>query len=348
MRSMLLKLTMFLGLSAAVSVGRAQDVQPFVPVFQQDFADPFVLPQRGEFLAYATNALADGANVPMARSTNLIDWQMLRDGDALHDAMPVLPAWAREGLTWAPEVIAVTGGFVLHFTARDRRSDLQCLGTAFSVSARGPFNSSATAPLLCQTEAGGTIDSHAFRDTDGALYIYYKNDGNNPRFRQPTMIYAQRLTSDGLSVSGPAVVLMRNDIPWEAHVIEAPTMVRRGSRYFMFYSANHFGWETHQRLSPYAMGYAVCDGPMGPCIDAPDNPILHSYNDRRAGCLSGPGHQSVFTVGDRMFISFHAWAATRGCRKLDNRRYLYIAPLLWEGDVPRLGNSLRAIARPSR
>jgi beta-xylosidase len=341
-----------LGLAAIalLSVGSAiaqkrEGERPFVPVFEQDFADPFVLVQPGEFLAYATNALDDAANLPMARSTNLVDWDMLRDGERLHDAMPTLPVWARRGLTWAPEVIAVDGGFAVHFTARDTSSDLQCLGAAFSTSPRGPFTSAATAPLVCQTEAGGTIDSHPFRDSDGALYLYYKNDGNNPKFRLPTTIYAQRLSADGQSVEGPAVPLLTNDTAWEAHVIEAPTMVKRGTRYVMFYSANHFGWENHQRLSPYAFGYATCESPLGPCVDGPTNPIIHSYNDRRAGCLSGPGHQSVFSVGNRQFVSFHAWAATRGCRKFANRRHLYIAPLLWDGDVPRLANGLRRKAQ---
>ena len=53
---------------------------------------------------------------------------------------------------------------------------------------------------------------------------------------------------------------------------------------------------------------------------AKDNPILHSFSDREAGCLSGPGHQSIFKVGARTFMSFHAWQATSGCRKADDRR----------------------------
>lgn len=337
-------LASFAGSLLALAAGgpvAAQPDPPFVPVFETDFPDPAVLLDNGEFLAYATNALGDRANVQMARSKDLVNWQLVTDGERLHDAMPVLPPWAKPGWTWAPEVIRTGTGYVLHFTARDRESDLQCLGAAFSTSPLGPFVSTATRPLVCQTELGGTIDSHPFRDADGQLYLYYKSDANNPRFGKETDIFVQRLSDDALSVSGEPVALLRNDTEWEAHVIEAPTMVRRGERYLLFFSANHFGWETHQRLSPYAMGYAVCAGPMGPCTDAPENPILHSYNDREAGCLSGPGHQSVFSVGERQFVSFHAWSATRGCRRADKGRYLYIAPLLWEGDTPRLGVSLR-------
>ncbi len=323
----------------------ADEPPPFVPVFETDFPDPFILGHGGRFLAYATNAHRNQANVQMATSDNLVDWALIRDGEGLHDAMPELPAWARPGFTWAPEVMEVDGGFLLYFSARERSSGLQCVGVARSTDPRGPFVSQGAEPLLCQREEGGTIDASPFRDSDGQLYLYYKNDGNNPQFRRPTSIWVQRLSADGLSLVGEPVALLRNDAEWEAHVIEAPAMIKNGERYTLFYSANHFGWETHQRLSPYAMGYATCQGPMGPCADAPNNPILYSYNNREAGCLSGPGHQNLFQVGNRHFIAFHAWSATRGCRRGEGRRYLYIAPLLWRDGAPQIGVSLRPAAR---
>jgi beta-xylosidase len=335
-----------LALAGAAVQASAPDNRPFVPAFATDFPDPFVLRYGDEFLAYATNAQGDRANVQMAHSANLVDWALVAEGDKLHDAMPDLPSWARKGFTWAPEVLRTKDGFVLHFTAKDRASDLQCIGAAFSTSPYGPFRSNADKPLVCQTDIGGTIDSHAFHDKDGQNYLYYKNDGNNPKFGKPTEIFVQRLSADGLRVEGEPVALLRNDTSWEAHVIEAPTMVRHEDSYVLFYSANHFGWEKDQRLSPYAIGYAVCKGPMGPCTDSPRNPILYSYNDRKAGCLSGPGHQSVFDAGGKQFIAFHGWAATRGCRRFDSRRYLYVAPLLWTDGAPQIGVSLRR--RPVR
>ncbi len=332
-------------LCATATAASPPSEQLFVPVLTVDFPDPFILRNGNEFLAYATNATGDRANVQMARSSNMVDWALISENGKLHDAMPKMPSWAKSGLTWAPEVIKTDTGFVLHFTARDRKSNLQCLGAAFSPNPLGPFTSEADAPLVCETALGGTIDSHAFRDADGQLYLYYKNDGNNPDFKKPTDIYVQRLTPDGLKVTGDAVALLRNDTPWEAHVIEAPTMVRHGNRYTMFFSANHFGWETDQKLSVYAMGYADCDGPMGPCRDAPGNPLLYSYKDRKAGCLSGPGHQSVFEAGGRQFISFHAHAALRNCTNAKKGRYMYIAPLFWQNGEPKIGNSLRAPAK---
>lgn len=318
-----------------------QRPEPFVPVYAVNFPDPFILPYGKRFLAYATNANGGQANVQMAVSNDLVTWQPLRDDKGkLHDAMPVLPSWAKEGWTWAPEVVRHgEGRYLLYFTAREAKSGLQCTGVAVSGDPLGPFVSSAPEPLVCQRDLGGTIDATPYRDTDGQWYLYYKADAN--AVGKPTDIFVQRLTPDGLGLAGEVVPLLRNDQPWEAHVIESPTMVKRDGRYVLFFSANHFGWEPHQRLSPYAMGYATCEGPMGPCKDSPNNPILYSYNDRRAGCLSGPGHQAVFEAKGQQFIVFHAHLARGGCRNANKGRAMYVAPLLWQDGSPKVGRSLR-------
>ena len=324
----------------AVADGAAATGPGFLPAYETNFPDPFIVPHGGRYLAYATNAENFAANVQMAVSEDLVGWAPLRKGGKLHDAMPKLPPWAQEGWTWAPEVIRFGGEYRLYFTARERSSGRQCTGVARSADPLGPFVSEAAEPLVCQRELGGTIDASPFEDADGRLYLYYKSDAN--AVGKPTDIFVQRLSADGLRLEGERVPLLRNDAEWEAHVIESPTMVRRGDDYILFYSANHFGWEPHQRLSPYAMGYARCAGPMGPCADAPDNPILASYADAR-GCLSGPGHQAVFEAEGRQHIVFHAHAAGAGCSNAGKGRYMYISPLLWEEGKPRIGPSLRPL-----
>lgn len=335
--------------AAPPSVSQAKPApaaEAFVPVYPVNFPDPFVMPHGGRYLAYATNAERDQANVQMAVSEDLVNWAPLKDAGKLHDAMPVLPKWAERGWTWAPEVLEADGRYLLFFTARERASGRQCTGVAVSADPLGPFTSDADEPLICQRTLGGTIDASPFRDADGTLYLTYKADAN--AVGKPTDIFIQPMTSDGLGLTGEPTVLLTNEAPWEAHVIESPTMVRRGGAYVLFYSANHFGWETHQRLSPYAMGYATCAGPKGPCTKAAANPILHSYVDKAAGCLSGPGHQAVFADGGRDYIVFHAHIARGGCQNARKGRQMYIAPLGWEGARPVIGTSLRPPAAAQR
>ncbi|HVL78647.1 MAG TPA: glycoside hydrolase family 43 protein [Sphingomicrobium sp.] len=312
----------------------------FVPVFEENFPDPHIVLHDGEFIAYATNA---GINLPMATSRDLVNWSFVMDPANPRnrlDGMPVLAPWAREGFTWAPEVLKVGEKWVLYYTARNRQRDVQCLGVAVADNPRGPFRDNSTEPFVCQYEEGGTIDANPFRDSDGRLYVYYKNDGN--AVRRTSYIWGQRLSDDGLSVVGEPVSLLRDSQRWHWGLVEAPAMVRPPhGGYHLFYSAAYYGWDPNERLSRYSTGYAICQGPLGPCEDAPENPILHSFNDRQAGCLSGPGHPSIFQVGQRHFIAFHAWAATRGCRKADDKRYLYVAPISWKDGKPVLGQGLR-------
>jgi len=140
---------------------------------------------------------------------------------------------------------------------------------------------------------------------------------------------------------GQPIELIHDDSAWEQRLVEAPTMVRSPIGYELFFSAAYFGWNDNQERSPYGMGYASCAGPLGPCKKSADNPILHSFYDRQSGCLSGPGHQSIFTVGTRTLMSFHAWEASSGCRKVDDRRYLYVAPIFWRDGKPQIGIGLR-------
>jgi beta-xylosidase len=311
----------------------------FVPVFRDNFPDPHIVVNQSEFLAYGTNA---GINLPMLSSRDLVHWAWVTrpDDPSKHlDGMPELAPWVKEGFTWAPEVMKVGGRWLLYYTANHRKRDVQCLGVAVADNPRGPFRDTSAEPLVCQFDLGGTIDADPFRDSDGKLYLYFKSDGN--RIGKHTAIWGQRLADDGLSVVDAAVSLIEDDQQWEWKLVEAPTMVRSPAGYQLFYSAAFYGWDPNERLSRYATGYATCTGPLGPCKDAPENPILHSFNDKEAGCLSGPGHTSIFNVGERYFIAFHAWEATKGCRKADDKRYLYVAPLFWKDGKPVIGPSLR-------
>lgn len=312
----------------------------FVPVLKTNFPDAFVLRRGADFIAYATN---DGANLPVAMSRDLVNWALVADRadpKKKHDAMPALGQWAKEGFTWAPEVIELNGKYLLYYTASDRKRDAQCIGVAVATDPLGPFVDPRSDPIVCQTRLGGTIDANPFKAADGRLYLYFKNDGNRVRAR--TSIWGQELTADGLSVIGEPVELLKDKERWLDRVIEAPTMVQGPKGLIMFYSGGFFGWNPEEGgLSPYAMGYASCTGPLGPCTPAPENPILNSFKDRDAGCLSGPGHQSVFTAANRTFISFHAWSATARCTKDQDARYLYLAPIIWKDGKPQIGIGLR-------
>ena len=258
------------------------------PVYDKNFPDPGALLVDGTWYAYGTNGPA--GNVPVLTSPDLVRWTEAAD------ALPEVGKWAEKGNTWAPEVIEGPGGtYLLYYTARSTATDRQCIGVAVADQPGGPFRDEAAEPLICQAGEGGSIDASPYTDESGDRYLYWKNDGN--AIGQPTWLYGARLSADGRKIDGEAVRLLRNDADWEAHVIEAPQMVRQDGKLYLFYSANAFDKDA------YALGYATCDAPLGPCRKAAENPILRSTPQ-----AEGPGHGFlVSTPSGQTWMLYHAW-----------------------------------------
>jgi beta-xylosidase len=268
------------------------------PVFRADFADPFVLRDEARYYAFATNA--NGRNVRAATSNDLSTWT------ELPDALPVLPAWAmaHASLTWAPSVLRRGSSFVLYYTARSIAAGFQCIGRAVAATAAGPYVDDSADPFICQVTAPqalcGSIDPSPFVDENGDAYLLWKSDENATACGGDARLWIQRLGVDGISLLDAPMELLKRDRSWEAPLIEGPSMVKSGDRYFLFYSANW--WESPN----YGIGYAICSTPHGPCSKKTlDAPLVQSTGD-----ALGPGGQELFTdVNGKLWMAYHAWSA---------------------------------------
>ncbi|MDB5449772.1 MAG: hypothetical protein JWQ52_900 [Phenylobacterium sp.] len=133
-----------------------------------------------------------------------------------------------------------------------------------------------------------------------------------------TRIYAQRLTRDGRSLLGDPVVILENDQPWEAHLIEGVWVTCEGPRYYLLYAGNDFS------TAHYGIGVAVADHPTGP---------YRKVSEVFLGSTSqwwGPGHPSVATGPDgRRHIFLHAFRPGEAGYKAF--RVLLEAPIRFEG-----------------
>lgn len=288
-------------------------------VFDENFPDPHVIAVDGTFWAYATNG--EGSNLPVLRSSDLRSWERVGDG------LPTLGAWATTGRTWAPEVLVTDDGrYVAYYTAAGRESGRQCIGRAVATDPAGPFVDDSPVPLVCQADEGGSIDASPFRDEDGSLYLLWKNDGN--AVGRDTWLYAQPLAPDGLSLVGEPVQLLQQDAPWEGDLVEAPFLWRHTDpatgegQLFLFFSANDYG------SADYAVGYARCETPLGPCTKGEENPILTS-----AGEAAGPGHNSVVEADGKAWFVYHAWAPDSIGSTFPGRT-MWISELVVEDGVP--------------
>jgi beta-xylosidase len=153
-----------------------------------------------------------------------------------------------------------------------------------------PFVDTSVAPLVCPPR-GSAIDASPFVSDDGRAFLIWKHDE-----RGRTGIVAQQLTSDGLGLVGPRRLLLQADQPWEGGNIEGPSMVAHDGRDYLCYSGNDF------ESANYAIGYAICQTPFGPCEKAP-GPWLGS-----SAQAEGPGGQEVLSDGDgHLWLALHAW-----------------------------------------
>jgi Glycosyl hydrolases family 43 len=272
-----------------------------LPVLPYDFADPYVLHAGGEYIAFATNAA--GGSIQSARSRNLTSW------DFAGNALGGLPAWASPGTVWAPSALVRPAGTVLYYTVREAFTGRQCISVATSGSPTGPFADGSTGPLECGTT--GAIDPSPFVDGDGAAFLLYKTE-------RPARIWARPLTPDGLAFAGPGREILAPSQRWESGNVEAPSMLKSASGYWLFYSGNDWNGAS------YAEGIARCSGPLGPCTADGANPILAT----RPG-IAGPGGGEVFTDGGSWWLAFHAYREP--LVKYPNSRLLHFARIGFDG-----------------
>jgi hypothetical protein len=258
-------------------------------VYPFDFADPFILVDGGHYYAFGTNGGA--GQVQVLSSNDEHHWQIAGN------ALPALPAWAQPGQTWSPSVMRTASGFVLYYSARERSSDKQCIGAAVSTAPQGPYLDPSSTPLICQTDLGGSIDPSPYTDPDGNSYLVWKSE--NETVGGVSQLWAQQLGPDAGSLVGDPVVLAVADRTWEGKVIEGPSMAMVGGTWMLLYFGNSWGG------GQYAVGDAVCAGPLGPCPKPADNVVLRSSNG-----FAGPGGAEFFTDSrGGLAIVFAAWDA---------------------------------------
>ncbi|HEY1445638.1 MAG TPA: glycoside hydrolase family 43 protein [Acidimicrobiales bacterium] len=297
-------LSLFGSLGFAVSVGAAVPGN-WAPVAPGDFPDPSVVTHNGTYYAFATQNTTTPSqtiNIQESTSTDGVTWTRVSS-----DALPYVGAWAKPGNTWAPSVSydAADNDFVMFYTATENQSPgYQCIGeaTAPATAPLGPYQPAPT-PMVCQDSfawgsptimgsdaLGGSIDPDLFRDNAGNWWLLWKNDGN--RVGTQASIWSVPLQEQfGLllpATGTPTQLLTNTQSSWEGSIIEGPDLYQTATgAYYLFFGGNDVG------SNAYAIGWASCSGPSGPCQDQTtfSGPILQTGPG-----MSGPGGPDIFTL----------------------------------------------------
>jgi hypothetical protein len=283
------------------------------PLSPLDTPDPDVVRVGDVYYAFATGDGFD--NIPVMTTTDLASWpqSLLFDPDVT-DALPCqsgtvmgddcqISAWATRapgnGAAWSPSMVDVGGEYYLFYAAWDPSVSHYCIGVAASLEPMGPYVDSSAGPLVCQSAVGGSIDPDVYQDQAGNYYLAWKNnDGYGST--APATLWSSPVvfTGDSAELTGPTKALITQNRAWET-TIEQPDMVLLDGRWLLFFSGGL--WET----SGYAVSYADCQGPLGPCADPHVTPVFGS-----AGAVAGPGGPSIFTdTTGTLWMAYDAWAA---------------------------------------
>ncbi|KAJ5280130.1 Glycoside hydrolase family 43 [Penicillium angulare] len=269
-----------------------------------DFPDPGLIQHNGTWYAFGTNPKKndpDTIHVPVATSTNFVNWTLHED----YDAMPTMGKWQKKVNTWAPDLIQRNDGkFVLYYAGESKNfTPHHCIGAAVSEATdpMGPYTP-LNESLACPHKYGGAIDPSPFKDKDGKLYIVYKGDGNSvgsggycgnsKKPRKPVPIFLQELQSDGITTTGDAVIVLDiNDT--DGPLVEAPNLIHINGTYFLFFSSHCF------TSLGYNVKYAHSRSIKGPYKRAV-RPLLQTED----WGLEAPGGATISPDGTRMV--FHA------------------------------------------
>ncbi|KAK3309455.1 glycosyl hydrolase [Chaetomium strumarium] len=236
-----------------------------------DFADPSITydPHSSAWYAFATQANNKHVQVATAPSPRG-PWTYLPSTDLL----PVPGSWVdtTSPRIWAPDVqyLSESDRFVLYYSGLVAGgSPYHCVGAATAENITGPYTAQAE-PLICPLDEGGAIDAAGFRDeSDGSRWVVYKVDGsakgpggpcgNGDPPGVPTPLRLQRVDeTDGVTLVGEAETILDRDPELDGPLVEAPSLVRAGGKFVLFYSSHCFN-------SPdYDVKYATAERIQGP------------------------------------------------------------------------------------
>ena len=301
------------------------------------FGDPYILnDSQGKYYMYGTGGVRDG--FVTYSSNDMVNWKnegIIYQGNT--DS-----SWGI-GAFWAPEVYKMNGKYYLFYSAQWRDNPTNELenfriGVAVSDKPTGPFRDLHKRPIY--DPGYPIIDANVFVDNDGKYYLYYsrccykhpvesevadwaRQKGWYSEIEE-SWVYGIQLKPDFSGTIGEPVLLLRPPVKmsdkqaeWESRSVtskevnrrwtEGSFTFRKGNRYYMMYSANHFGGEN------YAVGYATSNNPLGPFTKADNNPVLEK-NTTKGGQVTGTGHNMVLFSSDstKIYCVYHGRTKATG------------------------------------
>jgi len=292
--------------SAATTVSVTPASTPAVP---GGGPDPDVVFFKGAYYGFTTGtALGNNLQVLVDTTGNpQRGWRSYTGHPYGSSALPHPPSWETPNTQTSPGVAEVGSHWVMWYDVAEHghaeASGYSCLSVATATSltlAHPVFTDHSTKPAWCPS--GGVLDPAPFVDpATGVPYLIWKsNDGSS---HAASHVYSVRLDPSGTRFDGTPVSILVNDtarFPWET-TLDDPSFYEGPHGLVLTFSVGN--WQD----STYAMAFATCSGPKGPCHEPAGAPFLRSY-----GTAAGPGGGMLFAgKGGSTWLVYAAWK--KGC-----------------------------------
>lgn len=191
------------------------------------------------------------------------------------------------------------------------------------------------------------IDSHPYIDSNGDKYMYFSledprcivgmkmNDWYSVDYSTVTVLTRvgyYTIEDYNKAQAGESVERAEYELIG-AEVNEGPAMIEHNGKYYLTFSVNGF------YDASYSVMQAVSDSPLGPFrkLSDDENGLFLSADIGGNAMLSGTGHHSFITIGDKLFICYHRHTVNG---TINGGRMICLDELRWVETTDEVGNKL--------
>ena len=293
------------------------------PVINKVIPDPTVIrAQDGFFYVYGTE---DQYNVPIYRSTNLVDWTFV--GTAFTtETRPRCVSPIGKGMIWAPDINLINGRYVLYYSIGVWGEAWECgIGVATSERPEGPFVDQGVVFMGRDVNVAGSIDQF-YIEEDGKKYLFWGSYNG---------IFYIQLTDDGLR---PMPGVQPHQVC--SYQMEATYIHKRNGYYYLIGSnGNCCQIDGDYNQVSYKLIYGRSTSLFGPYVTKTGKSLLENANNYENFLLPndrclGPGHNAEFVEDDNgdTWMLYHGYLRS----SLENQRVLWLDQVKWKDDWPYL------------
>jgi len=261
-------------------------------LFSGDYADPSIV-RVGEDFYMTHSSFYAYPGLLIWHSKDLTHWS------------PIVRALKKNvGTVWAPEIVYYKELFYIYFPVP---------GTNFVITAKNPAGPWSD-PIDLHIPF---IDPGHIVSSDGKRYLYFSEG------------YSVELASDGLSVVGTTQKrydgwTFPHDWNVECFCLEAPKFFKKGQYYYQIVAQGGTAGPATSHMAVLSRSKSA----LGPWNNAPDSPLLRTYNSSEKWWSKGHATYIDDLEGKKMWIVYHAYEKDH----LNMGRQTIIEPVSWDSE----------------